>query len=35
VLDRWVRPAGPRLAGPRRDRWDRPDDDDGVNWKTV
>jgi hypothetical protein len=34
LLDRMVPPAGPRQAGPRRDRWDRPDDG-GVNWKTV
>ena len=35
LLDRMVPPAaGRRQAGPRRDRWDRPDDD-GGNWKTV
>ena len=34
LLDRMVPPAGPKQAGPRRDRWDRPDDD-GGSWKTV
>ena len=34
LLDRMAPPAGPKQAGPRRDRWDRPDDG-GGNWKTV
>jgi predicted phage terminase large subunit-like protein len=34
LLDQMMPPAGPRPSGPRRDRWDRPDDD-GGNWKTV
>jgi hypothetical protein len=34
LLDRMVPPTGPKQSGPRRDRWDRPDDD-GVSWKTV
>jgi len=34
LLDRMVPPAGPKQSGPRRDRWDRPDDD-GGSWKTL
>ena len=34
LLDRMVPPAKPKAAGPRRDRWDRPDNDRG-SWKTV
>jgi hypothetical protein len=34
LLDRMLPRAGPRQSGPRRDRWDRPDDG-GGSWKTV
>jgi predicted phage terminase large subunit-like protein len=35
LLDRMVPPAKPKPAGPPRDRWDRPDERDPPNWKTV